>query len=308
MSGNRPTPRPSAAADAHAFRGRIGPDANHGFHPAPHRYHLYLSLSCPDSLRIALTHRLLRLGDLMPLTALPPIPAADGGYPELRAAYEASTHRFQGPATAPLLADRWTGRVVSNHAPDIECDLARHFRGESGPDLRPRGSEEAIAAVAALCEEGIAQAAQRAGQAGQGPAEREQALGVLLGALAAVEERLAARPFAAGDVLTAADVHLWVTLVQLDTVHRWHLGADAVHRIADHPRLWAYARRLLAEPAFGECLRLDEIALRHHHQCRGLEAAGAAVQIIDWTRPEPGPGRGTREPATRAFGPARRGA
>ena len=306
MSEMRPAPLPDTGAEAR-IRGRIGPDADHGFHPAPHRYHLYLSLSCPSSLRIAITHRLLGLGESMPLTTLPPIPGPDGGYAELRPAYEACAHRFTGPARAPMLADRWTGRVVSNHAPDIECDLALRFRGESAPELRPRGLEAAIDGVAALCEAGIEEAAQRAGRAGQGPAEREAALGVLLDTLATFERRLAAHPFAIGEALTAADVHLWVSLVQLDTVHRWHLGADAVHRIADHPRLWAYARRLLARPAFGSCLRLDEIALRHHHRCRGLEAAGAAVQIIDWTSPEPAP-QAERASFSREFGRAGRGA
>jgi putative glutathione S-transferase len=90
------------------------------------------------------------------------------------------------------------------------------------------------------------------------------------------------REFLIRDHITAADVELWVTLVQLDTVHRHHLDAAAVQRIADHPTLWAYARRLTAHPAFGTHLDLDGIARRHHAHCQGLEAAGAAVQILDW--------------------------
>ncbi|NUR68368.1 MAG: hypothetical protein HOQ47_21655, partial [Streptomyces sp.] len=35
-------------------------------------------------------------------------------------------------------------------------------------------------------------------------------------------------------------------------------------------------------PAFGAHLDLDGIARRHHARCRGLEAAGSAVQILDW--------------------------
>jgi putative glutathione S-transferase len=70
--------------------------------------------------------------------------------------------------------------------------------------------------------------------------------------------------------------------VTLDTVHRLHLDAAAVHRTADHPHLWSYAR-LAAHPAFGRHLDLDGIARRHHARCQGLEAAGAAVQILDWT-------------------------
>ncbi|WP_059007366.1 glutathione S-transferase C-terminal domain-containing protein [Streptomyces specialis] len=263
------------------FRGRIGADARHGFYAAPHRYDLCLSLSCPTCLRVAVTHGLLGLDALMPLVELPAVPGADGGHAALRAAYERTAHGYTGPAVAPALIDRWTGRVVSNHAPDILRDLTDRFgdAGDAGgADLGPGDP-----ALAALCDRDIGEAAQSAGAPGTGAAERERALRTLLAALGEVEERLAGRPFLTGAELTGADVHLWVTLVQLDMVHRWHLDADAVHRIADHPRLWAYARRLLGIPAFGSRLRPDDIARRHHAHCRGLEAAGAAVQIIDWS-------------------------
>ncbi|MFD7510375.1 glutathione S-transferase C-terminal domain-containing protein [Streptomyces sp. NPDC059853] len=268
------------------FRGRIFADARSGFHAAPHRYDLHLSLSCPSCLRIAITHALLGLEDSVPLTLLPAVPdRAEGGYTALHGAYAATRLGFAGPAVAPVLRDRWTGRIVSNHAPHILRDLATRFRGQDTPELYPAAAEAEIAALGELCENGINAAAQRAGR-------READTGAtaeLLAALDAVEERLAepGGPYLLGARITAADVRLWVTLVQLDTVHRWHLGADTVQRIADHPRLWAYARRLLALPAFHGNLRLKEIHRRHHAHCRGLEAAGAAVQIIDWTAAEP---------------------
>jgi putative glutathione S-transferase len=112
-----------------------------------------------------------------------------------------------------------------------------------------------------------------------------------------------------GDRLTLADVWLWVALVQLDTVHRRHLDAAAVHRVAGHPRLWAYARRLTAHPAFGRHLDLDGIARRHDALCRGAEAAGAAVPIVDWAacvrEGAPEAGERTDRPADGADSPAR---
>ncbi|GAB2926124.1 glutathione S-transferase C-terminal domain-containing protein [Streptomyces mayteni] len=278
------TPSLPACTPASSIRGRIGPDADHGYYPAAHRYHLYLALSCPGCLRIAVTHALLGLEGRISRTLLPPVPDAPGaGYAALREPYEATAYRYPGPAKAPVLADRWTGRVVSNHTGDILRDLALRFGGPAAPELYPAGAEDETRALDRLFGQDINAAAQRAGQAGGDPAGRAAALATLLGALGTVEERLAAGPHLLGDALTAADVHLWVTLVQLDTVHRWHLDAEAVHRIAAHPRLWAFARRQLANPAFAGQLRLDEIERRHHHDCRGLEAAGAAVQIIDWT-------------------------
>ncbi|MFF7992542.1 glutathione S-transferase C-terminal domain-containing protein [Kitasatospora xanthocidica] len=265
-----------------SLRGRVGRDARSGYFPVPHRYRLHLALSCPDGLRIAVTHSLLGLDDTLPVTLLPAIPdTGDGGYSVLRPLYEASSHRHPGPATAPVLSDGWSGRIVSTDPAEILTDLARRFDG-AGADLHPGGAETAIEAVRLLCERSIDAPAQRAGRADAAPAEREAALRLLLDGLAVVERRLDGRADLLGEEPTLADVQLWVTLVQLDTVHRWHLDAAAVQRIADHPRVWAYARRLAGHPAFGRHLDLDGIALRHHARCLGREAAGAAMQIVDW--------------------------
>ncbi|MEV6401033.1 glutathione S-transferase C-terminal domain-containing protein [Streptomyces sp. NPDC051907] len=272
----------TSPAAAPAFRGRIGRDVRSGHYAVPHRYRLHLSPPCPDSLRIAVTHSLLGLDDVLPVDLLPAVPdGPEGGFRALEALYEASSHHHSGPAAAPALSDAWTGRIVSTHAPDILRDLALRF-GAGGPDLYPYAMGERLDAVSALCVERIDDAAQTAGRLGIAGAAHEEPLGVLLDALGSVERCLSSQEYVLGDGPTAADVQLWVTLVQLDTVHRWHLDADAVDRIADHPSLWSYSRRLAADPSFGAHLDLDAVARRHHARCRGHEAAGAAMQIVDW--------------------------
>ncbi len=272
----------TSARPAPAFRGRLGRDARSGHYAVPRRYRLHLSPADPDCLRIAVTHSLLGLGAACPVTELPAVPDAPGGeHSALRPLYEASAHRYSGAATVPVLSDDWSGRIVSTHTPDILRDLSRHFGG-GRPTLYPCGLEAEIEAVERLCAQGIDAAAQRAGDAAAEDGDRAEALAALLRTLGSLNARLAADPYLLGDRLTAADVELWVSLVRLDTVHRWHLDAAGVHRVADHPALWAYARRLAAHPSFGPHLDLDAIARRHHADCRGLEAAGAAVQILDW--------------------------
>ncbi|GHI03296.1 glutathione S-transferase [Streptomyces cellostaticus] len=274
----------TAHRTAPAFRGRIGRDARSGHYAVPHRYRLHLSTACPDGLRLAIGHRLLGLDGSCPVTFLPAVPdCPGGGHAALRPLYEASAHHYTGPALAPVLSDDWSGRIVSTHAPDILRDLDR-FSRDGRPSLYPCGTQSEIEAVERLCAEGIQEAAQRAGRADADPAERAAALDLLLDTLGRIERYLAGEEYLVDDRLTAADIELWVTLVQLDTVHRCHLDASAVHRIAGHPALWAHARRLAAHPAFGSHLDLDGIARRHHGHCQGLEAAGAAVQILDWKR------------------------
>lgn len=285
----------SVPHSAPAFRGRIGRDARSGHYAVPRRYRLHLSPACPDGLRIAVVHSLLGLADSCPVTFLDAVPdCPDGGHSALRPLYEASAHRYAGAAVGPVLSDDWSGRIVSTHAPDITRDLAERSelgvppaegRGNFGgdrPELYPCGAESETEAVERLCAEGIEQAAQEAGAAGTEPGARAAALDKLLETLGSLERWLVGRTYLIRDQITAADVELWVTLVQLDTVHRHHLDASAVQRIAGHPALWAYARRLAAHPAFGAHLDLDGIARRHHAHCQGLEDAGSAVQILDW--------------------------
>ena len=267
---------------APAFRGRIGRDARSGHYAVPGRYRLHLPTAWPDGLRIAVLHSLLGLDTVCPAAYLPAVPdCPEGVHPALRPLYEASAHRYTGPAAAPVLSDAWSGRIVSTHAPDIMRDLARRFDSDR-PSPYPCGAESEIEGVERMCARGIEEAAQRAGAAGGEQAERDAALGTLLEALGALERRLAGRTYLIRDEVTAADVELWVTLVELDTVHRNHLDASAVRRIAGHPTLWTYARRLTAHPAFGAHLDLDGIERRHRARCQGLEAAGAAVRILDW--------------------------
>ncbi|MEU6769904.1 glutathione S-transferase C-terminal domain-containing protein [Streptomyces sp. NPDC046759] len=285
---------PSLDRATPAFRGRIGRDPRSGHYAVPHRYRLQLSTACPDGLRLAVGHSLLGLGACCPVTFLPAVPdRPDGGHSALRPLYEASAHHYTGPALAPVLSDDWSGRIVSTHARDILRDLDR-FPREGGAALYPCGLESVIEAVERMCAEGIEEAAQQAGRAGAGPAERAAALDVLLDTLSRVDSRLTGEEYLVDDRLTAADVELWVALVQLDTVHRCHLDASAVHRIVGHRALWAYARRLAAHPAFGRHLDLDGISRRHHGRCHGLEAAGAAVQILDWASHAVDPGDASR--------------
>lgn len=277
-----PATAPSASRPAPAFRGRIGRDARSGHYAVPRRYRLYLSTACPSGLRLAVAHSLLGLDEVCPATFLPAVPdGPDGGHSALRPLYEASAHRYTGPALAPVLGDDWLGRIVSTHAPDILRDLDRWF-GPGRPALYPEDAQADIEAVERLCAQGVDEAAQRAGTADADPAERDAALTELLDTLGELEQQLNGGGHVLGDRLTAADIAVWVSLVQLDTVHSHHLDAAAVQRIAAHPRLWAHARRLTAHPSFGGHLDLDGIARRHRARCRGLEAAGAAVRILDW--------------------------
>ncbi|MFF4386778.1 hypothetical protein ACFY0G_08250 [Streptomyces sp. NPDC001552] len=110
-----PLPRTSPAP---APRGRIGA----GFSPVPHRYHLYLRADCLPSQQVTAALAALGLDRSITATVLGTEPRASE-YTALRLAYEATGHHFDGALTVPALVDTWSGRVVSDHTPDILDDL-----------------------------------------------------------------------------------------------------------------------------------------------------------------------------------------
>ncbi|MFI5764802.1 MULTISPECIES: glutathione S-transferase family protein [unclassified Streptomyces] len=106
---------------AAVLRGRIGT----GFSPEPHRYRLFVAADdCPSCLGVTAAFADLGLRDTVALTVLRP-GSDPAGHEALRRAYEAAGHDHDGTLTVPALCDGWSGRVVSNHTPDILEDLRR---------------------------------------------------------------------------------------------------------------------------------------------------------------------------------------
>jgi glutathionyl-hydroquinone reductase len=73
-----------------------------------------------------------------------------------------------------------------------------------------------------------------------------------------LEERLEGHPYLVGDRLTEVDIRVFVTLVRFDVAYHG-LFETNLRRIADYPRLSAYLRRLLEEPAFAKATNLEHI-------------------------------------------------
>ncbi|MGA4543076.1 glutathione S-transferase C-terminal domain-containing protein [Uniformispora flossi] len=275
------------------FRGRIGRAPGSGFRADPNRYHLYVCFACPRSLRAVVTRDLRGLEDAVTVSAVDPVRDGRGwafrpgdghgldtagGFAFLREAYEATEYHYDGPVSVPALWDRWSGRIVSNQPSDILYDLATAFDGP-GPDLYPAAFTAGIAAYETLCDDEIWEAAQRAGRARAG-ARYDEAMETVRNAFGLLESRLAQGEFLLGATLTAADVHLWTTLLHVDAVHRLHLRAEDVRALAEHTAVWDYFARLSEIPAFRDNVRRDHIAAHHRSTCRGPAASGSTVSLV----------------------------
>jgi putative glutathione S-transferase len=92
----------------------------------------------------------------------------------------------------------------------------------------------------------------------------EEAFDAVFTTLDALEERLGRRRFLLGRQLCEADIRLFPTLVRFDAVYYLHFKCN-LHRIADYPHLWAYARDLYQRPGFGDTTDFVQIK-RHYYQ------------------------------------------
>lgn len=228
------------------FRGRIGADPARGFYPVPHRYEVYVGVAGPDAQRVAVTLGLLGLGESVPTRLLDGASAgAASAEARLRGCYEATSHHYAGPLTVPALVDRWSGRVVSNHTPDILRDLAGRLVDPQDPcaaRLRPAGRAGELAVVEGLLEELRAWST-----GGADPGGRRCAGPPPAGALDLFAARLRSAPYMLGQALTAADVDAWVALRLLAA------APGAGDLLAAHPgrgHLRSYVARLDSLPAF----------------------------------------------------------
>jgi putative glutathione S-transferase len=227
-SALRLQPAATPSAIPHRVDSRIGVGLAGGFYPAPHRYELYLSRSCPFSLRIAITLELLGLRDSVATTLLADTARTPDAFASLRRAYEATEYHFDGPLTAPALCDRWSGRIVSNHPPAILRDLAGLFSGHtttSPSALCPPSLAADIEALRDLLDRDVTPSA---------PASD------LAAALELLDCQLASGTYVLGDSLTAADVDVWTALT----------GLGPCDALRSRPRLLDYVRRLGDHPAF----------------------------------------------------------
>ena len=75
--------------------------------------------------------------------------------------------------------------------------------------------------------------------------------------------RLDGRQWLVGERLTEADIRLFTTLLRFDPVYFGHFKCN-LHRLVDYPRLWAFARRVLALPGVAGTVNFDHIK-RHYY-------------------------------------------
>ena len=248
------------------------------------RYRLLWAPVCPWANRSIIVRQLLGLENAISVGTLDPIRPdvawsdwaftldEDGKDPVLgihllSEAYQKADPDYKGRYTVPAVVDVTTGAVVQNDYFNLTLYLEtawRKFHKEGAPDLYPENLRKDIDELNQWIFHDVNNGVYKAGFARSQEAYSD-AYHLVFSAFDVLEERLSKRRFLFGDYITESDIRLYVTLARFDIAYFNGFRVN-YKMLRDYPGLWAYARDLYAEPAFGNNTQFDAIK-KHYHLC-----------------------------------------
>jgi putative glutathione S-transferase len=282
--------------------GAPGPTGSGGFRAEPGRYHLYVSLACPWAHRTLIFRALKGLQELIGLSVVNWLMAADGwsfneaegvvADPNLNARflhqiYTCSDPTTTGRVTVPVLWDRQSSTIVSNESSEIirMFNSAFDHLGARPGDYYPQPLRQEIDRLNEWIYETVNNGVYRCGFA-TSQAAYEEAVVPLFETLDSLELLLASQRYLVGSVLSEADWRLFTTLLRFDPVYVGHFKCN-LRRLIDYPNLFAYVRELFQVEGVEETVDFGHIK-KHYYQSHtminptGIVPAGP---LIDFSLP-----------------------
>ena len=242
--------------------------------PAPGRYRLYVSKSCPWAHRTLIVRALKGLERAVPVAYADPHMAENGwrfaeGY--LYQLYLKARPGYTGRVTVPVLWDSKEGRIVNNESAEIIRMLNREFDALARRrlhDLYPEEHKKEIDWLNERIYRTVNNGVYRAGFA-TAQDKYEAAVSGLFRTLDWLEKRMATRKWLLGRLFTEADVRLFTTLVRFDAVYYSHFKCN-LRRLVDYPNLWRWTRRVYALPGVRATTDLRQIKDHYYRSMKQL--------------------------------------
>ena len=182
----------------------------------------------------------------------------------LRQVYLAANPLFKGIVTVPVLWDKRLGTIVNNESAEIIRMLNSGFQAWARHpelDLYQSQLRSAIDETNAWVYADINNGVYRSGFARSQQAH-EAAVERLFAALERAEALLTRQDFLCGDVLTEADVRLFVTLIRFDAVYHTHFKCNR-RTVLQSQALTRYMADIHRLPGVAATLDLEHV--RHHY-------------------------------------------
>ncbi|EJD40626.1 glutathione S-transferase [Auricularia subglabra TFB-10046 SS5] len=252
------------------------------------RYHLYVSYACPWATRALIVRKLKgldahigvtvvspRMGEHgWPLGDADPFPGADRdpheGAQHIKDLYLKAAPDYSGRFTVPVLWDTQHRTIVNNESSEIIRILNTAFNALLPPahaalDLYPEHLRAEIDALNEWVYSDVNNGVYRSGFAATQDAY-EAAVTKLFAALDRLEGILAGgKKYLVGDLLTEADVRLFVTLIRFDPVYVGHFKCN-LRTIRDgYPELNRWMKTLYwTEDAFKSTANFAHIKTHYY--------------------------------------------
>jgi len=255
--------------------GAAGVTGEGGFQAEADRYHLYVALICPWASRTLIARKLKGLEDIISVSVVEPwildqgwhfgdYPGADRD--ELNQAewlhqiYTKAAPNFTGRATVPVLWDKKTQTIVNNESADIIRMLNSGFGSlaSSSIDLYPDQLKDEIDELNADVYVKLNNGVYRAGFATTQESYKE-AFHDVFSMLNTLEQRLNDdRRYLCGDVLTEADIRLFVTLIRFDVAYHGLFKCN-LRQLREYPLLTRYVKQMLDILGIRETVNINHI-------------------------------------------------
>jgi glutathionyl-hydroquinone reductase len=254
-----------------AFRDRV-------IDPAPGRYRLYVSKSCPWAHRTLVVRAMKGLDRAIPVSYADPYMGENGwqfpdGY--LHEIYVKAKPGYTGRVTVPVLWDEKESRIVNNESADIIRMLNRDFDALARrrlADLYPEKLRREIDWLNERIYRTVNNGVYRAGFA-TAQDKYEEAVSGLFRTLDWLEKRMGAkngaRRWLCGAYFTEADVRLFTTLVRFDAVYYSHFKCN-LRRLVDYPKLWRWTRRVYALPGVAKTVDMAQIKAHYYRSMKQI--------------------------------------
>jgi len=181
----------------------------------------------------------------------------------MREVYKKANPEYKGNITVPCLFDTKTQRIVNNESSEIIRMFNHVFNDlcatdeHKALDFYPENLREKIDAVNAWVYPNINNGVYKCGFARTQQAY-DVAFDSLFEHLDKAEEILSKSRYLTGDVLTEADIRLFVTLIRFDVCYVQHFKTN-LRRIRDYPNLDAFTRELYQMPGVRSTVNLQHI-------------------------------------------------
>ena len=259
--------------------------------PAPGRYRLYVSKSCPWAHRTLVVRALKGLEKAIPVFYAEPYLGENGwqfpdGY--LYQLYVKADPSYTGRVTVPVLWDEKETRIVNNESSEIIRMLNREFdplARRSLADLYPEKLRREIDWLNERIYRTVNNGVYRAGFA-TAQDRYEEAVTELFRTLDWLETRMKKRKWLCGSAFTEADVRLFTTLVRFDAVYYSHFKCN-LRRLVDYPNLWRWTRRVYALPGVAKTVDMAHIKAHYYRSMKQINPTQIVPKgpLLDFSLP-----------------------